>query len=411
MAFDANGHWISTDQPSQTHYRDFSNYLAGVMRVQTNLLSMVNQGEPARSRKIEWGKVSDGNSKYLTTTNDAGGTLSNVGTTFTVSASTFNRLAVGMILCSTEKHNVVRPSGVNGYELLYISSLDVVGSDYVVTVVRDYGHDTSGETLPSYHAAEEFEIQNAPQLERSTAGRNNWFGSSTWDNIMQIFRKDLAVSGTYQEVEIYGTSTQSLATQIAEMTEEMMREFLSALIRGKRHPVYPLGGPDANGNEVRRTMDGILPLCVAHGAYNDTTTIHNETLYNRVAAELESRGALANRRLQAIMNPRRIDEAASWDRDKIRIDPNMTSRGAYVTTYVTSRAVTVDLISDPYIRPSEMIFGDMSYASIRPLGSRKWFSFKYKNPGEDGDCAAIIGEWSLELREANKRFAFCMNLD
>lgn len=415
MTFDANGHWISSDQADETWYRDYGSYLAGVMRIQSTLLSQIGWGNPTRSIVFYQGKVATGNSKYIEATDDADGALASGETSFTVDEATYNRIQVGMELRDIATANVTRPSAYNGYELLAVSNKTIeAGPAYTVHVTRDYGHDTSGETLPSHLAGATYEVMNFPQYERSVSGPNNWFGSDQWTAYTQIFRKDLAVSGSYLEMEFEGTMTQDLAFQIQQMTEELQPEFLSSALYGKHNPTKPEGGRDDSGNEHRRTTDGVFHTVASRsGIVLDHTTWAPDVL-DDAAIELEKTGAMGtNRVLTAYCNPTRIDATYAWDRDMLRRDADSNTRGGFVRTYRTPRGYTFNFYSDPYIHESDLLIGPPNigqYVKWRPLGSRKFFAFRYQNPGEDGQCAAILSEMGLECTEVEKRFAVCMTL-
>jgi hypothetical protein len=412
MTFDSNGHWVTNDQTNTTWYRDYGDYLAGVMRIQSSLLSQIGFGQPTQSIKFYTGKVADGNSKYIQATNDAGGALALNEDTFTVSLATYNRMDVGMQLKNTAKAIVIRddPADYNGPELLKVSSKTIEGGPlYTIHVIRDYGHDTAGETLPSHGAGATYEIMNYAQLERSVAGRNNWFGSDQWSNVTQIFRKDLAVSGSYEQMHIMGTSTQSLPFQIQQMTEELQPEFLSSALYGKLDKTYPEGT-----DSVARTTQGIFDMVAKRGGTVSTATVWEPAVLDTAAVTLETKGAIGvNRDLTIYVNPTRIDATYAWERDMGRRDAASTQRGGFVKSYVTPRGYTFNFFSDPYIGVSDFIIGPPrigEYIKWRPLGTRKYFSFRYQNPGEDGQCAAILSEMGLEGRELEKRFVVGFSL-
>jgi len=411
--FDENGHWIGPDQPSDSIYRDISPYLESVLRVATNALGLFAIGTPAKARKIEWGKVGDGNSQYVTTTAGAGGTLTNAETQVQFPTADAARLRVNMILRSVGTHNVTRPAAYNGYELLKVLSKgDPVGGLVTVAFQRDYGHSTAGETLPTYDAEEQFIIHGTPEYERSVATPNRWFGASMLNNYMQIRRGDLAVSATYQELETLGTVTQSLPEQIAQMTEEKMREFLQDVLYGKADADYPEGGYDLAGLEVPRSMNGAFTMVAAHGGVVSTAAAWNEDVLNDAIEELRAVGGISmDGSVDILCNPLRQRQAWQWDRDKIQISRQDTQRGGFVGSFMSDQGVNVRFNTEHYVHTSDFLMGDIpQFTNLRPLGTRRWFTFRYKNPGEDGDCAALLGEWSLEMRRSNKCFVVGFSL-
>jgi hypothetical protein len=159
-------------------------------------------------------------------------------------------------------------------------------------------------------------------------------------------------------------------------------------------------------------MNGAFTMVAAHGGIISDATAWNENVLNDSVEELRGVGAISmDGSIDLLCNPLRQRQAWQWDKDKVTRDANATNRGGYVGTFMCDQGVNVRFNTEHYVHTSDFLLGDLRGGSnLRPLGTRKWFTFRYKNPGEDGEAAALLGEWSLELRRSNVNYVIGMQL-
>lgn len=218
------------------------------------------------------------------------------------------------------------------------------------------------------------------------------------NNIIQLFKKDLIISGTTRAVRMLGGDMDEMDRQIRNRTREALRDLEKASILGR------LSGNTIGSSSAVRTMRGLLQMIATNvftinntsytGAYDSTSMQAFETYVNTAIRDAWTQGGTD------------LDLILCGDGVKQRFDKLNNSRVRVVneerlyTNQVTRYENTYGnytVMLDRWMPTHIAAITATPRLKIAPLRGR---SFQYEPVAKTGDATKgmVIGEYTLEHR-------------
>lgn len=246
-------------------------------------------------------------------------------------------------------------------------------------------------------------LLSRPKNEATVADPDAGYEPTVEYNYTQIFDRTAKVSLTSLEVPKYGIGG-ALNYQVERQLKDIAYEMNRAMLRSPR----VLRAVGENG-----TMGGIMRFLQAAtgnavdglGAGIDQTMINN-------AVEIGN-GNGATNMTTLLCNPvqaRKISAFnVSWNNPVIqRAD---TTTGSYVTTFVSDQGTVMTIVADRNFDKDKVALLDMSKIALVPLQNRAFQDKDATLPGADYVARRIIGEYTLQVKNAADSHAYIHSLD
>lgn len=236
-------------------------------------------------------------------------------------------------------------------------------------------------------------FDSRPIQEGSAAGEDFFRQSRTESNFTQIFRGDVALTGTAESVSQAGMEN-ALTTQLEYATDAIIRRINSALVFGvrtRRTATEPgaMGGLYDFGTQrggLARPQTGSPALSMA--------------LINRAALDVLEAGCSPN---VIVCGAGQAQVISTFMESQVRVAQDSRSAGRYVDSFVTSAGgATMKVVVEPSIPETDVWVCDARGFALAPLAGRALRTEPATAPGVDGRRAVIIGEYTAEFKNAKQ---------
>ena len=236
-------------------------------------------------------------------------------------------------------------------------------------------------------------FDSRPIQEGSTEGEDMFLQSGTESNYTQIFRADVAMTGTATAVGQYGNEN-DVTRQLEYATDAIIRRINAALIFGaktQRTATIPgaLGGLYYFG-----TQDGGLSFAQTGSPALTISTI------NQAAQQVTEAGGIPDLILCGTGQGQVI---SSFMSKQVQVANGDQSVGRYVTQFVTSAGGNIlRVFVEPSIPDTDVWVCDSRGFALVPLNGRALHTEPATAPGTDGVRAMLIGEYTAEFKNAKQ---------
>lgn len=259
-----------------------------------------------------------------------------------------------------------------------------------LTIVRGFG-----DTTDTTHASgSDITIEFTEGTEGRDARNARYKPRVAVNNRTQIFDDTISISGTTQEVAQYGVNSE----YFKERTKVLINLFYQlerALINGVGHV-----------DNLKRSFKGIRSF-IATNVHDANNTDLSKNFVNEMVQSVYDAGGLRGGNYKFVVSTRQKRKAGELDQASLMLNRADRARGESVDTFVTDLG-EFPIVTNPNLRPSEIIFTDFNRQTVRPLGNRGFF---HEFLGKVGDKieGMIIGEYTYQF-EQEKAHARAINL-
>lgn len=286
-------------------------------------------------------------------------------------------------------------TGAMGTLFAKVTAVDVGGEKISISV---YG----GSTDQNMAAGTIVNLQSRAKNEGTEAIADNGYEPSTEYNYTQIFDRTAKVSLTSIEIPKYGIGgalNYQIDRQLMDIAYEMNRTMLrSPRVQRTSSIAGTMGGimwflQAATGNKVNATGAGISQTLI-----NDAFEIAGLNGANGIAVLL--------------CNPVQARKIAAFNvaGNNPVVQRTDTTTGSYVTTYVSDQGNVVTIVADRNFDKDKVALLDMSKITLVPLQNRQMQDKDATPAGADYVARRIIGEYTLEVKNASTSHAYIYGL-
>jgi hypothetical protein len=351
---------------------DVSDMITMISPSETPLLDALSQPEnPASNVLHEWLEESLGPNTVVSSVSHA----NTSGTAISVAANLANYLQAGMVLKNTVTAEFVQVTAVVGNTL---------------TISRGFGS-TVAATI---NAGDSFYVVSTAELEGADVARDVSLPRSRKNNYVQIFKKDIIVSGTMQAVSQYGVQNE-YDKQMGNRMRELIRDLEKASIIGKS------SGNTLGSASAYRTFSGIWDQITTNSTSMATISSIGQvedviqTAWNQGASDLDLIVCdnIKHRQLSNLQFARTVLANDSTNLQK-KIMLLETSYGDH------------RVLRSRWMPTNSMLVISSGRIHLVPLQNR---SFRHSLVGATGDSTKgfIVGEYTVEVHnEAGMAKAF-----
>ncbi len=370
---------------SGTYILDLSEVLSAILLDDTDFISQIGiSGQAATQTKHQWDEdtlnavtlVQSGGSSAQ----QALGTTS--GTNIRFSASMIGRITAGTLL----KDKV---SGKT--EVIQVTAV----SSTSATVTRGYG----GTSAQTHAAAATWDIIANPRPQGMTGPKDESTVRTRAYNYTQIFSKGVSITGTANAITHNGIGKEDMY-QVDLRMRELKRELDRAAIMGARNGDV--------SSTVFTTMGGIINYVGFIGKTNTTGTAETLTpsVVNAMAKQVYDAGGTPDMLLVGGLQKQKI---SAFDQEFRRSTLDARRAGFTVEQFLTDLGVTLTVVVDRWVPSDVALVLDSSRIKIMPLQTRAFFLEQLAKTG-DAVNWQIVGEYTMEVRNADKAHAYHFNL-
>lgn len=358
------------DQINAQHL-DLSDVLSAVLLADVNFLGRIGTGEALTQVDFYWNEDSL-NATYIT----LGADLAASGTTgVSVTVDSTTGVPVGALIVDEApgKSEVMQVTAVTNSTTLEVTRAAGDSAPVVET-------HTSGARL---------RIISKPKQENDKNVNDRTKARPRKHNVAQIFKYEVEISRTMMKVNLAGVPNE-YQHQLEMRTLELRRELAMHNYAGVK---ITNGG--ANGSDsVIRSYDGVKNLVRLGGNVDSTSTALTPDVVNGLYRKIYDKGGEAD---LIIGTADQITKFSSMYEDKVRYAPSDRVRGAYVTKFLTSLGVELDLLVDRWCNAGDLLMVDSKRIKQRWLDP---FHAEPLSKVSDGMRGQVVGEGSLEFRNA-----------
>jgi hypothetical protein len=346
---------------------DVSDIVSMISPRETPLLDILGDSPfPARSVLHEW--LEDDLSPN-TIVNSSAVSSDTVDTAIGIAASKARRLQVGMIL---------RGPAASGNEYLVISAI----SGNTITVNRAFG----GTTGNSFAAGQSIDVIADASLEGDDVVTDTSGVRSRKQNFLQLFKKDVIVSGTQEAVTQLGGINDEFTYQQQQRIREALRDLEKAVILGI------LSGNTIGSATARRTMKGLRSF-ITTNAQSVGATLTESWLGNSLKAAWDQGGTDVDVILAGVNYKRIIDQFNA----SRKLIPNEDSKFSNLVSEYESTFGVMRVVLSRWMPANEALILSSQRIKVLPLQGR---SFQFKEVASQGDArkGMVLGEYTVEVR-------------
>ena len=370
---------------SATYKLDLSEVLSAILLDDADFISTIGiSNEVATQTKHQW----DEDALNAVTALQSGGTQAQMalgttsGTVIRFSSSQIGRITAGTLLKDTISGST---------EVIQVTAV----SSTSATVVRGYGA-TSAQT---HAAAATWDIiANArPQGMAGPADESN--ARSRKFNYTQIFSKGVNLTGTAIAIQHNGIASEDMY-QIDMRMRELKRELDRTAIMG-------VTGGDA-GTSTYTTMGGVIDFVGFQNGGNNADTAQTLTpsVINSQAKKVYNNGGTPDLILVGGTQKQKI---SAFDQEFRRSTMDSRRAGFTIDEFVSDLGWNLRVVVDRWVPSDVMLILDSSRVKILPLNGRAFFLEKLAKTG-DREQWQVVGEYTMEVRNADKAHAYAFNL-
>ncbi len=236
-------------------------------------------------------------------------------------------------------------------------------------------------------------FDSRPVQEGSSSGEDFFMQSRSESNFTQIFRGDVALSGTAQAVSQAGMEN-TIATQLEYATDSIVRRINAALVFGvktRRTASEPgaMGGLYYFGTQsggLARPQTGAPALTMG--------------LLNRAAQDVLDAGGVPD---AIICGAGQAQVISTFMESQVQVAQDSREAGRFVDSFVTSAGgATMKVVVEPSIPDSDVWVCDTRGFALVPLAGRALHTEPASAPGVDGRRAIVLGEYTAEFKNAKE---------
>ena len=350
--------------------RDLSDILSTVVKDEPRFISNFKTVADATAQKHEW--LEDQIIGRSVTAAEV------AGSTITLSAHDAAKVKAGTLLVLQNDSALFRVTEVNG-------------TDFTLELAGENG---SSKTMPT--TGDVLNIVGSPMAEGSVNGDGEETShmSGSEYNCMQIFRKDIVLTGTAMAINVYGSIDNQINRQTAFALSELARDLNRvALFGARREPAAAIRG-EAGGLYFFATGEGAMDIDAA-GIALDSFMI------NDAAQNILSEGGEP---MQILCSPGQARVLSNEYKPSLQILRSDDRRGSYVATIVneiSGRGMTI--MADPDVPDTDVWVMDTTGLGLANLKGRGISDVDATPQGFDGVKRMAIGELTFEFKNAKQR--------
>lgn len=346
---------------------DVSDIVSMISPRETPLLDLL--GDPpfaAKSVLHEWLEDDLSPNTIITSSNVASDTADSL---FGVAASKARRLQVGMIL---------RGPSASGSEYMVVSAI----SGNTITVQRAFG----GTSANSFTAGDTIDVIADAALEGDDVTTDTSGVRSRKNNFVQLFKKDVIVSGTQEAVTLLGGVNDEFTYQQQQRVREALRDLEKAVILGI------LSGNTIGSASARRTLKGLRSF-IGTNAQSVGATLTESWLGNTIKKAWDQGGTDVDLIVAGVNYKRTIDGFNS----SRKLISNDDSRYSQLVSEYESTFGVMRVVLSRWMPPAEALIIASQRVKVLPLQGR---SFQFKEVASQGDSrkGMVLGEYTVEVR-------------
>lgn len=349
--------------------RDLSDVLSTIIKGQPRFISLFTTTAPATSTTHEW--LEDQIAPMTVT-------ISSISeSTATVSAADAAKIAEGSILRVKDDPALFEVSAVSG-------------TNITLTLVAANG---SAKSMPA--TSDVMYIAYTPREEGSCDGKKSFHQSGTAQNYTQIFRGDIEITGTSQEVKVYGLENRINYQTNIEM-QKLARDMNNAAI---------FGIPRAHTASTTGMAGGLFHFGSQAGglSINANGNMFDSFLVNDGAQQITDEGAQPS---IILCSPGQARVLSADMVDQVIINQDNNARGSYVarvTNDITGAQQTI--FSEPMMPDNIAFVLDPTGLGLTPLGGRSMADSDATTATCDSIRRKIIGEYTFEFKNSLQRIS------
>lgn len=357
--------------------RDLSDILSTVVKDEPRFISNFSAVADGTAQKHEWleDQISGRSIKALTVD----------GNTVTAENTDIAKLKAGTLLVVQNDSALFRVNTVADNSF----TLELAGAN------------GSAVTMPAAGAV--LNIVSSPMAEGSVNGDGEETShmSNTEYNYMQIFRKDIVLTGTAMAINVYGSIDNQINRQTAFAMSELARDLNRVALFGvRREP----------GAAVRGEAGGLY--CFATGnnamAIDAGNLALDSFMINDAAQNILSEGGEP---MQILCSPGQARVLSNEYKRSLQVLRSDERRGAYVATVVneiSGRGMTI--MADPDVPDTDVWVMDTTGLGMASLKGRSITDVDATPQGFDGVKRMAIGELTFEFKNAKQRLCRIHNI-
>ncbi|MBO5924316.1 MAG: DUF5309 family protein [Lentisphaeria bacterium] len=357
--------------------RDLSDILSTVVKDEPRFISNFTTVADATAQKHEWleDQISGRSIKVLAID----------GNTVTADSADITKLKAGTLLVVQNDSALFRVT-------------EVAAGSFTLELA---GANGSAKAMPEAGAV--LNIVSSPMAEGSVNGDGEETShvSNTEYNYMQIFRKDIVLSGTAMAINVYGSIDNQINRQTAFAMSELARDLNRVALFGvRREPGAAVRG-EAGGLYCFATGDNALAI----DAGNLTL---DSFMINDAAQNILSEGGEP---MQILCSPGQARVLSNEYKRSLQVLRSDERRGAYVATVVneiSGRGMTI--MADPDVPDTDVWVMDTTGLGLANLKGRSITDVDATPQGFDGVKRMAIGELTFEFKNAKQRLCRIHNI-
>lgn len=357
--------------------RDLSDILSTVVKDEPRFISNFKTVQEGTAQKHEWLEDQiEGRSVTATAVS---------GNQVTAAAGDLAKLKVGTLLVAQNDPALFRVTAVDTSAF----TLELAGSN---------GSETA---LPEAGAV--LNIVSSPMAEGSIDGDGEATShmSGTNYNYMQIFRKDIVLTGTAMAINVYGSVDNQLNRQTAFALGELARDLNRVALFGvRREPTATVRGEAGGLYSFAAGSDGMT--------INAGDLALDSFMINDAAQNILSEGGEP---MQILCSPGQARVLSNEYKPSLQVLRSDDRRGAYVATIVneiSGRGMTV--MADPDIPDTDVWVMDTTGLGLASLKGRSITDVDATPQGFDGVKRMALGELTFEFKNARQRLCRIRNV-
>jgi hypothetical protein len=382
---------IVTDVPygvvDGTQRRDVSEVLDVLALTDTPFINKIGWGPESGGTKIEWISEDLGPGKIKVLSAMTSDTISFVANSIDGldASDSLYQVKQGSVLyyyCSATGNNV----------LAVVTSTPAAGGTGVsITLsILTTGHGAALMSVwASVNIGKIFYTVGAFANEGSIPGKPMPRQRVICSNIFTILRQDVQITGSMKATDMYAIGRED-KHQVLMRLKEMQRD-------RERTALY--SAKIAKTTTTAGLMDGVLGFLASQsGTHIDiTTNTLTNTALNTAVSFLWENGA---RNLSIFGHINQTSKITRWDMNRIRMRPNETRGGGYITSYMTESGIECDIIPMANVPTNLMFVLDTARIKLRAKKGRKAVMDILGKMG-DFDDWEILSEFTMEMKGYN----------
>lgn len=240
-------------------------------------------------------------------------------------------------------------------------------------------------------------FDHAPVLQGSTAGASLFSQSGVDYNYTEIIRGDVEISNTAMAVKTYGNEN-TMPAQLERAMVDMGRQMNNIALFGNRNANAPSSSNAgrAGGLYYFGTQSGGLSVAASSAA------LSLKILNDAAQAVLDAGGNPDT----VICGPGQARVISQLMRSQIMLPPGETTRGAFANKVIAeSTGQVMNVLIEPSLAniDTDLWVIDSTGLGLSYLQGRELHSEPATAPGYDGQKWTIIGEFTLEFKNAKQK--------